>query len=113
MDSRRSFGSLLMKRRLVERMQLPPQFDFGCAIFFEHVEVCAEHHGNCFGLQLMHDLMKLARSRAFLNGGSAIAFLWSSPHQFNNHDGLQRPDVFGKHLRQSTQQPLMFLQTQV
>ena len=113
MYSQRSFRSLMMKRRLAERMQLPPHFQFGNAIFFEHVEVYAEDHGNCFGLQLMHDLMKFARSRAFLNGGSAIAFLWSSPQQFNNHDGLQRPDVFGKHLRQSTQQPLMFLQTQV
>jgi hypothetical protein len=103
MESRRSFGSLMMKRRLVERMQLPPQFDFGSAIFFEHVEVCAEHHGNCFGLQLMHDLIKYTRSQADLYSGSTVAFLWSSPHQFNGHDGLRRPDVSGMRLRQSTQ----------
>jgi hypothetical protein len=103
MDSQRSFGSLMMKRRLVERMQLPPEFELGCAIFFEHVHVCAEHHGNCFGLQLMRDLIKYAHTDAFIYGGSAVAFLWSSPHQFNGHDGLRRPDVFGMHRRRSTQ----------
>ena len=102
MESRRSFGSLMMKRRLVERMQLPPQFDFGSAIFFEHVEVYAEDHGNCFGLQLMHDLIKYANADAVLRGGSAVAFLWSSPHQYNGRDGLRKHDVFGTQLRKST-----------
>jgi hypothetical protein len=102
MESRRSFGSLVTKRRLVERMQLPPHFEFCSAIFFEHVEVYAEDHGNCFGLQLMHDLIKYANADAVLRGGSAVAFLWSSPHQYNGQDGLRKHDVFGMRFCQST-----------
>jgi hypothetical protein len=73
-------------------MQLPPHFLLGSAIFFEHVTVRADDHGNCFGLQLMHDLIKYTRSQADLYSGSTVAFLWSSPHQFNGHDGLRRPE---------------------
>ncbi len=101
-ESRRSFGSLMTKRRLVERMQLPPHFEFGSAIFFEHVEVHAEDHGNCFGLQLMHDLIKYASADAAIHGGRAVAFLWSSPHQYNGIDGLRMHDLFGTRFRQST-----------
>ena len=102
MFSRRSFRSLLMKRRLAQRMQLPPHFLLGSAIFFEHVTVRADDHGNCFGLQLMHDLMKYADADAFSHGGSAIAFLWSCPHQYNGDDGLRKHDIFGTRFRQST-----------
>ena len=70
--------------------------------FFEHVEVYAEDHGNCFGLQLMHDLIKYANADAVLRGGSAVAFLWSSPHQYNGQDGLRKHDVFGMRFCQST-----------
>jgi hypothetical protein len=100
MFSRRSFGSLMTKRRLVERMQLPPHFEFGSAIFFEHVEVHAEDHGNCFGLQMMHDLIKYVNADAM--GGSAVAFLWSSPHQHNGIDGLRKHDAFGTRVSLST-----------
>jgi hypothetical protein len=70
-------------------MQMPPQFALGSAIFFEHVEVFADHHGNSFGLQLMHDMIKYARSNAIYYGGSALALLWVCPHQFNGDDGLR------------------------
>ena len=113
MFSRRSFRSLLMKRRLAQRMQLPPHFLLGSAIFFEHVTVRADDHGNCFGLQLMHDLMKYADADAFSHGGSAIAFLWSCPHQYNGDDGLRKHDIFGTRSRQSTRRALMFLQTRI
>jgi hypothetical protein len=102
MRSQRSFRSLMMKRRLAQRLQLPPHFQFGNAIFFEHVEVYAEDHGNCFGLQLMHDLIKYANADEFIQGGSAIAFLWSCPHQYNTDDGLRKHDIFGTRFRQST-----------
>jgi hypothetical protein len=113
MFSRRSFRSLLMKRRLAQRMQLPPHFLLGSAIFFEHVTVRADDHGNCFGLQLMHDLMKYADADAFSHGGSAIAFLWSCPHQYNGDDGLRKHDIFGTRSRQATRRALMFLQTRI
>jgi hypothetical protein len=102
MESQRSFCSLMMKRRLAQRMQLPPHFQFGNAIFFEHVEVCVGDHGNCFGLQLMHDLIKYANVDEFVQGSSAIAFLWSCPHQYNSDDGLRKHDIFGTRSRQST-----------
>ena len=89
MNSRKRFGWLISQRPLLERMQMPPQFALGSAIFFEHVEVFADHHGNSFGLQLMHDMIKYARSNAIYYGGSALALLWVCPHQFNGDDGLR------------------------
>lgn len=89
MNSRKRFGWLLSQPQLVSRMQMPPQFALGSAIFFEHVEVAADHHGNCFGLQLIHDMIKYTKGNAIYHGGNALALLWACPHQFNGDFGLR------------------------
>ena len=97
MNTKKNFGWLMSNPLLVERMQLPPEFVLGGALFIEHVEVNVAHRGNYFGLQLIHDLLDDANTNSQMaGGGSAIAILWSSPFQFNGRDGLRsQKSVFG------------------